>query len=61
MTLWLVGFAHLSDLLLFGYITCCCFETSLLDLSEAEKTYGKEGNFPTLLSVFGTFYWLLCL
>lgn len=38
MTVWLVGFAHLSYLLLFGYITCSCFETSLLDLSEVQKT-----------------------
>ena len=38
MTAWLVGFAHLSDLLSFSYITCFCFESCLLGLSETEET-----------------------
>lgn len=65
MTVWLVGFAHLSDLLLFGYITCSCFETSLLSLSEAVEAWGRKMFFffffpPILLSVLGSFFRSLC-
>lgn len=39
MTAWLVGFAHLSGLLLFGYMTFSCFQTSLFFcFSKAEQT-----------------------
>lgn len=60
MTVWLVGFAHLSDLLLFGYITCSCFETSLLSLSEAVEAWGRKMFFfffsPHLAFSLGLFF-----